>query len=125
MRKVFISCPMKGKTKDEIDLIMDYVKLKIIQVFMPYETVEFVNTWVEGEFPEDGNRSLFCLGKSLELMAMCDTAVFAKGWEDARGCRIEHEAAMNYGLDVIEMYGEVRELTEIEKDIIADSNGEK
>lgn len=125
MRKVFISCPMKGMTKDEIDLTMDYVKLKIIQVFMPYETVEFVNTWVEEEFPEDGNRSLFCLGKSLELMAMCDTVVFAKGWEDARGCRIEHEAAMNYGLDVIEMYSEVRELTEIEKDIIADSNGEK
>lgn len=25
----------------------------------------------------------------------------AKGWENARGCKIEHEAAVAYGLDII------------------------
>ena len=26
---------------------------------------------------------------------------FCKGWENARGCRIEHEAAKAYGLEII------------------------
>lgn len=41
------------------------------------------------------------LAKSLENMSLCHAAYFCKGWEDARGCRIEHEAAKAYGLDII------------------------
>lgn len=28
-------------------------------------------------------------------------AYFCRGWEQARGCRIEHEAAKSYGLEII------------------------
>lgn len=28
-------------------------------------------------------------------------AYFCKGWENARGCRIEHDAAVAYGLEVL------------------------
>ena len=28
-------------------------------------------------------------------------AYFCKGWENARGCRIEHAAAVAYGLEVL------------------------
>ena len=41
------------------------------------------------------------LAKSLENMSLCHAAYFAKGWEDARGCRIEHDAAVAYGLEVL------------------------
>ena len=41
------------------------------------------------------------LAKSLENMSLCHAAYFCKGWENARGCRIEHDAAVAYGLDVI------------------------
>lgn len=41
------------------------------------------------------------LAKSLEKMSLCDAVYFCKGWEQARGCRIEHEVAVAYGLDVI------------------------
>ena len=41
------------------------------------------------------------LAKSLENMANCHAAYFCKGWEQARGCRIEHAAAEAYGLDII------------------------
>ena len=44
---------------------------------------------------------LFYLARSLEEMAYCDIAYFCKGWEKARGCRIEHEAAKEYGLEII------------------------
>lgn len=41
------------------------------------------------------------LAKSLENMSLCHTVYFCKGWENARGCKIEHEAAVAYGLDII------------------------
>ena len=30
-------------------------------------------------------------------MSECDTVYFCKGWENARGCKIEHEVAKSYG----------------------------
>ena len=41
------------------------------------------------------------LAKSLENMSLCHAAYFCKGWENARGCKIEHDAAVAYGLDII------------------------
>ena len=41
------------------------------------------------------------LAKSLENMSLCHAAYFCKGWENARGCRIEHDAAVAYGLEII------------------------
>lgn len=36
----------------------------------------------------------------------CKKEYFAKGWEDARGCRIENQCAIEYGIEVIEDYTE-------------------
>jgi hypothetical protein len=44
---------------------------------------------------------IYYLAKSLEKMAHCNTVYFTKGWENARGCKIEHEVALQYGLDII------------------------
>ena len=41
------------------------------------------------------------LAKSLECMSACHAVYFCRGWENARGCRIEHEAAKAYGLTII------------------------
>ena len=39
--------------------------------------------------------------RGTENMSLCHAAYFCKGWENARGCRIEHDAAVAYGLDII------------------------
>ena len=49
---------------------------------------------------------LWYLGKSLQLLAEADVAYFAKDWEQYRGCRIENECAIEYGINVIEDYRE-------------------
>ena len=36
--------------------------------------------------------------------AIADIAYFAKGWDSARGCKIEHNCAVAYNIDVIENY---------------------
>lgn len=47
-------------------------------------------------------RPLWFLGKSLELLSTADVAYFAPGWDEARGCKIEHMCAVEYGIDRIE-----------------------
>lgn len=38
---------------------------------------------------------------SLEAMSKCHAVYFCKGWERARGCRVEHQIATLYGLQMI------------------------
>ena len=64
------------------------------------EPVEVVDSFFQSA-PVDA-RPLWFLGKSLELMATADVVYFAEGWQEARGCRIEHECAKEYGIDRIE-----------------------
>lgn len=34
-------------------------------------------------------------------MTLCHAVYFCKGWENARGCRIEHDIAVAYGLEAL------------------------
>ena len=62
--------------------------------------VEVLDSFFQGA-PADA-KPLWFLGKSLELLAQADVAYFAPGWADARGCKIEHLCAVEYGIDRIE-----------------------
>ena len=104
MKKAMISQPMGGKTEDEIVATRE----KAISALEEngYEVVNtlFTDEWYSHEEKKEPGivkRSLFFLAKSLEKMSLCDAVYFCKGWEQARGCRIEHEAAKAYGLDII------------------------
>lgn len=37
-----------------------------------------------------------------DAMIKADIAYFASGWKDARGCKIEHTCALEYGIVCIE-----------------------
>lgn len=98
--KVFISQPMNGKSDEQI---LSVRQKAIESVKRNYnEDVEVIDSFFQNA-PHDA-KPLWFLGKSLELMADADVVFFAKGWEDARGCRIENECAIAYGIDVIEDY---------------------
>jgi hypothetical protein len=40
------------------------------------------------------------LAKSVENMSLCHAVYFAKGWEEARGCKLEHDVAVAYGMAI-------------------------
>lgn len=101
MIRVFISQPMKGKTKEEILAVRDKA-IENVKNMMDGEPVEVIDSYFEDYNPDNGCIPLKYLAKSLELLADADCACFVKGWEDARGCRIEHEAAVEYGIATIE-----------------------
>ena len=100
MKKLFISQPMKGKTDEEILAVREQAIKSAKDLFG--EEVEVIDSFFQSA-PADA-RPLWFLGKSLELLSTADVVYFAKGWEDARGCRIENTCAIEYGIKVIEDY---------------------
>jgi len=91
---------MNGKTDKEIleerENIFQLVKEK-------YPDAELIDSYFEDYIPATGNVGLKYLSKSLELLADAGVAYFAKGWEEARGCRIEHQCAVDYLIDIVEV----------------------
>ena len=101
MTKVFISQPMRDKMEQEIL----EERANMFQVAKEsFPDAELINSYFEDYKPTTGNIALKYLSKSLELLADADVAYFAKGWQDARGCRIENECAIEYGIEVHEIY---------------------
>ena len=101
MKKLFISQPMNGKSNEEI-LAVRQRAIESAERELG-EKVEVIDSFFKNA-PADA-RPLWFLGKSLKLLATADVAYFAKGWETARGCKIEHECAIEYGVEtVIESY---------------------
>lgn len=98
MKRLFISQPMRGKTDEEI-LKEREVAIKKAEVFVG-EPVEVIDSFFQSA-PADA-RPLWFLAKSLQLLSIADVAYFAPGWQEARGCKIEHECAVEYGIDRIE-----------------------
>ena len=94
MIKVFISQPMNGKTNEEIKAERGRAIAKIEKILG--EKVKVIDSFFE-DAPHDA-KPLWFLGKSLQLLATADIAYFCYGWENARGCRIEHTCANEYGI---------------------------
>lgn len=105
MKKAMLSQPMAGKTDAEIVETRERA-IKALEA-RGYEVVNtlFTDEWYSKEKMEERGVvqiPLCFLAKSLENMSLCHAAYFCKGWENARGCRIEHDVAVAYGLTVIE-----------------------
>jgi hypothetical protein len=104
MKKVMISQPMNGFTDEQIS----ETRNKFLD-FAAKENLKVVNTYFKDEWfakIELNNVGviqvpIYYLAKALEKMSHCHTVYFAKGWENARGCKIEHEVALQYGLSII------------------------
>ena len=82
---------MKNRTAEEIMQERNRIAAKWTNA-----SVEFIDSF----FREPGKNSIDSLGKSISLMSEADLVIFAPGWESARGCRIEHEVAKKYGIQI-------------------------
>jgi hypothetical protein len=102
--KAMLSQPMKGKTNEEI--IATRERSIAVLKERGYEIINtlFTDEWYSQEAMKKRgveNIPLCFLAKSLENMSLCHAAYFCKGWENARGCKIEHEVAKAYGMTII------------------------
>lgn len=93
-KKIMISIPMGNRTKEEV-----VKQMSIIAKHLTDAGNEVIDSFFDcHECPSVKHQDIYCLAKSLELMANCDAVYFAAGWENARGCLIEHEVAEKYRL---------------------------
>ena len=107
--KVFISMPMKGKSKSEIDEafkkesanVRAFIAEKGYKGKKDYD-IEIFNGYVElAENSNVRNSALNYLGASLQKLAEADAMWMCKGWLDAQGCRTERICAVGYGTDIL------------------------
>jgi len=103
MKKIMLSQPIAGKTEEEIVETRNNA-INVLQ--NDYEIVNtlFTDEWYNKEQMEKRGVvqiPLCFLAKSIENMANCHTVYFCKGWENTRGCKIEHDVAKAYGLEII------------------------
>ena len=90
--KIMISQPMRGKTTEQIREERELLVKELTE-----QGHEVVDTIFAKETPKDCDTALYYLSKSIEAIGKVDGVVFMEGWQMARGCRIEHEIAREYG----------------------------
>lgn len=104
MKKLFVSLPMRDLT--EVEILSNMHKAKEQLEHILGEEFLLIDTFIRedrpGDVPKD-KTGIWCLGKSIEMMATADFVIFAPGWKNARGCRVEHETAIGYELPIYEM----------------------
>lgn len=91
--KIMISQPMMCKTNEQIRKERKETVNKLVD--KGYEVIDTIL-----DFDEDKS-AIYYLAKSIKLLDKADTIYFMKGWENARGCIIEHEVAEKYGKQII------------------------
>lgn len=87
--KIMISQPMMGKSDKQIK----QERQSLIEM-LEAEGHQVIDTVLD---ISEGLSPVYYLGESIKKMSEADAVVFMPGWENARGCRIEHEIALEYG----------------------------
>lgn len=104
MKKAMLSQPMHRKTDEEIISTRERAIRALTERGFEIVNTLFTDEWYsEEQSTERGvvNRPLMFFAKSVENMSHCHAAYFCKGWENARGCKLEHAVAEAYGLTLI------------------------
>lgn len=86
-----ISQPMHNKTNEQIRKEREQL-VKNLEA----EGYEVIDTIIAEDTPENCDQAIYYLSKSIEYLSKVDAVYFMRGWEKARGCKIEHEVAVEY-----------------------------
>ena len=95
--KAIISQPMNGKSNEQIRKEREKVVHELTNLGW-----EVVDTIFKEEPLKGISETIFYLSKSIEVISRIDVVLFMNGWQDARGCKIEHEICKQY--DIPTMY---------------------
>lgn len=100
MSKIFISQPMNDKTTEEIENERnDIIDRLATQFARENEYVDIIYPFFNTTQHEV--KPLWYLGESIKIMSKADVVFFCNGWQTARGCQIEHDCALEYGIDTM------------------------
>lgn len=97
MKKLFISMPMSGLNRTEIEQVMSEAKVHAEHIVgEELNLIDSVFDFVPGV-----SHPVKCIGKSIMIMADADCVYFAGEWWKARGCLVEFLVAGSYGIPIL------------------------
>lgn len=117
MKKLFISCPMKGRTKENIKKSMERMH-KIAEIVFDQE-LEAIDTYIEDVPATDvRHSSIWYLGESIKMLAEADYFIGVDYTEVFSGCNVEREVARRYGISStdVKIYEMMPDAAEVEKE---------
>ena len=109
-KNIFISQPMTGKSEEEILATRQKAIDRIHRLASKDdEQVNIIDSYIDdatrnefqGRMGDAINWDIYWLSKSLERLAMADTIWLCDGWEYSKGCNVELECAISYGLHIV------------------------
>ena len=95
-KKLYISCPMKGRTEEAIRHDMDRMH-KMAEIVFDQE-LEVIPTYIEHDPPAIVNQAVYYLGESIKKMSEADYFIGVQFLGNFRGCDIESRVARAYGI---------------------------
>lgn len=94
MKTVFISQPFSGRTEKEIFDERKTIKTYLENIYG--EDVVIIDQY--HQIKPNGAGKFWYLSQDILMMEKADIICFSKNWEKAKGCRVEHELVVSYGL---------------------------
>ena len=116
MKKLFISCPMKGRTEENIRRSMEKMH-KLAEIVFDQE-LEVIPTYIEDNPPENAKQAIWYLSKSIEKMAEADYFIGIDHSSCFNGCNIERNVASYYGIPMhsVDIRRFMPDVLEVERD---------
>lgn len=97
---IFISQPMSSKTHEEILECRENTTKKLKSMFGEYTKVIDSYTPYTDDTIDDISEHIKLLSKAINKLSDADGIYFTKGWENSRGCKVEHYVSLVYDLDI-------------------------
>lgn len=89
--RIYISLPITGKDIEAVEASVIFANAVIKK--KGHEPVSPLDQDLSADYAA-------LMGNDVRELLRCDAAVFLDGWEESRGCRLEHAAAEIYGKDI-------------------------
>lgn len=113
--QLFISQPMNGLSDEEILAERERIRQAAENRFDG--KVELIDSFFGEEFEKNAAQAsrppIYYLGESIKKLSGADIVWFGKGWDEARGCKIEHSVAEAY--EIPNIFEEYKDGTRIER----------
>jgi hypothetical protein len=95
-KKLFISCPMKGRTEENIRNSMERMH-KMAELVFDQE-LDVIPSYIEHTPPKDNNQAVWYLGESIKKLSKADYFIGIDYGSGFKGCYIERAVAETYGI---------------------------
>lgn len=99
---IYISAPITGRTKDDIEFCFAYAKTQL-----EYYGHKTINPYAIGKMlPELTHEQYLAIDEAI-IRNAADAVYFFAGWRESKGCQLEHKLAEDLGLVIFEDISEV------------------